>query len=134
METYEIVFLTIEEVQELHEEGIRQYSPGEPTDITNYGLLASAVSTPSQTFEGEYLYHSLFEIAVAYLIGLACNHAFANGNKRVGFAACSTFLRMNGYQLTLTQDEGVNFTLAVVTQKIEREDVVGLLEEAVQML
>lgn len=90
--------------------------------------------TPQQTFGGEYLYPTLPEMAVAYLIGLAFNHPFENGNKRVAFAACSTFLRMNGYRLTLTQDEAVNLTMRVVKHEMEREEVVELLNGSVELL
>lgn len=130
----EVVFLTVDEVRELHQESIKKYSPREPTDVHDYGLLESAVSTPQQTFGGERLYKSLFEMAAAYLIGLVCNHAFVNGNKRIGFAACSTFLRMNGYQLTFTQDEAVELTLGVVTYKIERKETVMRIEESARLL
>ena len=130
----EIAFLTREQVLILHEEGIKRYSPTESLNILNETALRSAVNTPQQTFDGSYLYQSLTEMATAYLIGLAGNHAFEQGNKRVAFAACSTFLRMNGYRLTLTQDEAVDLTLRVVTHKIEREEVVELLDEAIEPL
>ena len=126
-----IVFLEREEVQILHADSIKLFSPQESLNIINDGALRSAVSTPSQTFDGSFLYQSLTEMAAAYLIGLACNHAFENGNKRVAFAACSTFLRMNGYRLTLTQDEAVDLTLRVVTHGIERATVVEILEDAI---
>ena len=73
-------------------------------------------------------------MAAAYLIGLAFNHPFENGNKRVAFAACSTFLRMNGYRLTFSQDEAVDLTMRVVKHEMEREDVVELLKGAVEWL
>jgi death-on-curing protein len=129
--TDDIIFLTVEEVLILHEENIKLYSPHESLNVLNEGSLHSAVSTPQQTFGGSFLYESLTEMAAAYLIGLAFNHAFENGNKRVAFAACSTFLRMNGYQLTFTQDEAVSLTLRMVTHEIEREEVVELLDNAI---
>ena len=128
----EVIFLTLEEVRVLHEDCIRLYSRGESLNVINEGSLRSAVSTPQQTFDGRFLYQTLTEMAAAYLIGLACNHAFENGNKRIAFAACSTFLRMNGYRLTFTQDEAVNLTLGVVTRGIERAEVVDLLESAIE--
>ena len=107
-EAGQIAFLTIEQVNELHEEAIHRYSPGESLSVLNQGLLESAVATPQQTWGGEMLYRSLEEMAATYLIGLNQNHAYENGNKRVAFAACSAFLRMNGFQLTLTQEEAVD--------------------------
>lgn len=89
---------------------------------------------PRQTFGGQYLYQSLAEMAAAYLVGLALNHAFESGNKRVAFAACSTFLRMNGYRLTLTQNEAVELTLNVVNHVWDREKAAQVIEEGMDEL
>jgi death-on-curing protein len=130
----DIQFLTLEQVLILHAEGIKRYSPTESLTILNQSYLESAVATPQQTFGGVYLYQSLTEMAVAYLVGLACNHAFENGNKRVAFAACSTFLRMNGYQLTLTQAEATGLTMGIVTRKLTRADAVQIVNGAISPL
>ena len=42
---------------------------------------------------------SVFEIAAAYAFGIVKAHAFVDGNKRTGFVAALTFLRLNGYGL-----------------------------------
>ena len=68
------------------------------------------------------------------MISLVSNHALENGNKRVGFAACSTFLRMNGFRLNLTQNEAVDITLRLAKHKIEREEVVAVLSDAIKPL
>ncbi len=110
----DVVFLSVDQVVSLHEEGIRRYSPTESLNIFDKGLLESAVMMPQQTFGGQYLYQTLPEMAAAYMVGLTLNHAFENGNKRIGFAACSTFFRLNGYRLTLSEDEAVDPGLIVV--------------------
>lgn len=127
-------FLSVSDVVVLHEDGIKRYSPTESRILCDHRLLESAVMAPQQTFGGAYLYGTLTEMATAYLIGLAFNHRFENGNKRAAFAACSTFLRMNGYRLTLTQDEAVSLTLRVVKHELEREAVVEILDGAVELL
>lgn len=130
----EVIFLTAEQVIILHDEGIRQFSPGEPLEVRDHGLLDSAIHAPQHSFGGEYLYSTLAEMAAAYLISLCQNHAFEQGNKRVGFAACSIFLRMNGYQLTLSQEEAIDLTLRVANHAIERDEVVAFLEGAIEPL
>ena len=90
--------------------------------------------TPQQTFGGRYLYQTLPEMASAYLVGLTLNHAFQNGNKRIGFAACSTFLRLNGYRLTLSQDEAVSLTLRLISHELTREGVVDILKNAIDAI
>lgn len=130
----DVVFLTVDQVISLHEEGIRRYSPTESLNVLDKGLLESAVMTPQQTFGGRYLYQTLPEMAAAYLVGLTLNHAFANGNKRIGFAACSTFLRLNGYRLTLSQDEAVDLTLHLISHDLNREAIVDILSNAVSLI
>ena len=129
-----VEFLTIEQVKWLHEEAIRRCSPKESLAIRDRGLLESAVMSPQATWGGAFLYSSVVEMAAAYLISLNQNHAFENGNKRVAFSACSTFLRMNGLRLTLSQNEAVGITLAIASHKMEREEAVALLEGAVEPL
>ena len=130
----EITFLTIEQVIILHSDVLADSSPHESREILSRNLLESAVMTPQQTFGGEYLYNSLSSMAAAYLIGLCSNHAFQNGNKRIGFAACSTFLRANGYQLSFSQQEAVKLTLDVVKHNIGREELTAVLENAMDPL
>jgi len=130
-EDVDIAFLSMEDVLDLHDEGMRRYTPLEPRGIKDRGLLESAVMAPQQTWGGDYLYSSLAEMAAVYLMGLAQNHAFEQGNKRVGLAACSQFLRRNGYQLTLTQDEAINLMLRVVNGEIDRDGVVEIIEDGV---
>lgn len=130
----DIVFLTSDQVIMIHEEGIKRYSPNEPLTILNKGLLHSAVMTPQQTFDGQYLYKTLTEMATAYMVGLTLNHPFENGNKRVGLAACSTFLRMNGYRLTLSQDEAVDLVHRLASHEFSREDVVRILDHTIERI
>ena len=41
------------------------------------------------------------------------NHGYADGNKRVGFAAAATFLLLNGVSLTADEVEAYDFVMAV---------------------
>lgn len=129
-----VVFLSVAQVMDLHRDGIARYSPTESSRIRDYGLLESAVMTPQQTFGGQYLYSSVTKMATAYLVGLALNHPFENGNKRVAFAACSAFLRLNGYRLTLNQDEAMDLTLGVVNRQLTREEAEGIVENGIELL
>jgi death-on-curing protein len=61
-------FLSVEEVLELHRQGIALY--GGELGTRDHGLLESAVLSPQQTFGGEYLYPSLFEMARCVLVRL----------------------------------------------------------------
>ena len=73
--------------------------------IRDEGLLESAVLTPMQTFEGTELFPSVEEKAARLGYGLVKNHAFVDGNKRVGAHAMLVFLAVNGIRIWYTQKE-----------------------------
>jgi death-on-curing protein len=125
-------FLSVEQVLDLHAEAIARYG-GDP-GLRDRRLLESAVLAPQQTFDGALLYTSLAQIGAAYWIGLVTNHAFVDGNKRVGLFACDVFLLMNGYKLTLTPQATTAATLLIATGQIERAELVALIERSIEPL
>jgi death-on-curing protein len=83
-------FLEVEDVFELHAESIERY--GGEGGVRERGLIESAVAMPRQSFGGEYLHGTLFEMAASYAFHLAENQGFVAGNKRAGLAAATAFL------------------------------------------
>ena len=81
-------------------------SPG----LRDLGLLSSAVARPQATFDGQDLYPDLFSKTAALMDSLVRNHAFIDGNKRVGITAAGLFLRIHGRQLTASNAELERFT------------------------
>ena len=122
----------MEESLDLHAEAIARYG-GDP-GLRDRRLLESAVLAPQQTFGGALLYTSLAQIAAAYWIGLVTNHAFVDGNKRIGLFACDVFLLLNGYRLTLTPEAATATTLGIATAQIERAELVALIGRSLQPL
>jgi death-on-curing protein len=104
-------FLTLDEVLEIHEEQIERY--GGSHGLRDAGGLESAVAMPQATFGGEFLHTSIPAMAAAYLFHLCQNHAFIDGNKRVGANAAVTFLWMNGWNPTFGEDEFADLVLSV---------------------
>jgi len=127
----DIVFLSVDDIIDIHENTITRHSPGESLYIRDQGLLESATFSPQHTFEGDYLYGSVVEMAAVLMQSLAGNHPFENGNKRVAFGACSVFLRINGFRLTLTQKEAVDLTVRVVNHQISRDEVIEILRNSI---
>ncbi|MEI7683494.1 MAG: Fic family protein [Planctomycetota bacterium] len=74
------VYLTLDQVLELHADGIQRYG-GDP-GIRDLGLVQSAVSQPRMSFAGQELYSTLAEKAAALGFSLIRNHGFLDGNKR----------------------------------------------------
>ncbi|HEY3781045.1 MAG TPA: type II toxin-antitoxin system death-on-curing family toxin [Fimbriimonadaceae bacterium] len=115
--TFEPIFLTVDQVLTLHHRAIVAYGGG--AGLLNANLLESAVMSPQATFGGAYLNETLEQFAAAYWLSLTVNHPFADGNKRTALAACSTFLRMNGYYLDVSEIEAELITLALADGTIK---------------
>ena len=107
------VFLSLDEVLEIHEQQIERY--GGSSGIRDSAGLESAIATPQVTFGGEFLHPSIPAMAAAYLFHLCQNHAFIDGNKRVGANAAITFLLMNDWDLTFDEDEYADLVLSVAS-------------------
>ena len=88
------LFLRLNEIIEIHTDQIARY--GGLAGIRDMGLLQSAVAMPMSSFGGQYLHADLYEMAAAYLYHLVNNHAFIDGNKRVGTVTAIVFLELNG--------------------------------------
>lgn len=73
--------------------------------IKDEGLLESAINTPFATFGGNDLYPTIQQKGARLGFGLIKDHAFTDGNKRIGILAMMTFLEINGIGLTYTDDE-----------------------------
>jgi len=72
--------------------------------VRDKGAVEAAVFRPQTGY-----YNSLEEEASALMESLGSNHGFVDGNKRIAFAATDTFLRINGFYLDVTSDEGFEF-------------------------
>ena len=91
------LFLTLDEVVGIHADQIRRYG-GRP-GLRDLGPLQSALAMPETTFGGEFLHGTVSEMAAACLFHLACNHPFADGNKRTALMSALVFLGLNGQRL-----------------------------------
>ncbi|MEM8637698.1 MAG: type II toxin-antitoxin system death-on-curing family toxin [Cyanobacteria bacterium P01_G01_bin.54] len=122
-------FITLEQVLRLHDDQITDF--GGTRGIRDQGLLASAIAQPQAMFGGQLLHPTLAEQAAAYLYHLVLNHPFIDGNKRTAFAVMDTFLRLNGYQLTLSDREAYELVLAVATHQMSKAELSQMLSEAI---
>jgi death-on-curing protein len=98
----ERVYLTVAEVVAIHHHQIEEY--GGEHGMLNQGSLEAAVFRPQTGY-----YNDLSEEAAALFESLVNNHAFLDGNKRVGFAAMHTFLLLNGFDLDVSSREAYEF-------------------------
>src|ERR1700723_1955986 len=105
----ERVYLTVAEVLAIHHSQIEEY--GGARGLRDQGALEAAVFRPQTGY-----YNDISEEAAALLESLVNNHAFLDGNKRVGFAVMHTFLLMNGFDLDLSNKAAGEFMLKTIAE------------------
>lgn len=89
--------------------------------VKDAGLLDSALSRPKTTLFGEYAYPSLELMAAAMHQSLVKNHPLVDGNKRSSWLLLNVFLELNGHELHMTTEEGLDFTLGVAESRYDLE-------------
>ena len=123
-------FISLDQAIYLHELSIKNF--GGRSGIRDYGLLNSAINLPQTTFLGKYLYKDIFEMACAYAFHLIKNHPFVDGNKRVGVLGAIIFFEINGYKVNFTNEELVDFGLAIACSKINKTEIVRIFKNKIQ--
>ena len=93
--------LSVEQVIKLHSQIIKE--TGGSMGIRDMGLLESAVNAPFQSFGGCDVYPTIYQKAARLGFGLAQNHAFIDGNKRIAAHSLLTFLSLNGIEIECTE-------------------------------
>lgn len=89
--------------------------------VRDEGLLESALARPRNLWA--YERPTLYDLAAADGFGLTKNHAFVDGNKRIGLAAIDVFLRMNGCHLIASEAEAVAAILKLAEGKLNQSDL-----------
>lgn len=88
---------------------------GATVAVRDYGLLESALARPRASVFGEDAYRDVHLKAAALMQSLARTHALVDGNKRLAWTACRTFLAINGEWITAPEDDRFDFVLRVAT-------------------
>lgn len=117
-----MIVLTKKQVLMLHAQLITETggSPG----LRDEALLESALYAPFQSFETHEIYPSIPQKAARLGIGLTQNHAFIDGNKRIGAHAMLVFLALNQIELSYTQSELSDIFLAIAAGTYSFADLV----------
>lgn len=92
--------------------------------LIDEGLLDSALNAPFQGFGDTDTFPSIQQKGARLGYGFICNHAFVDGNKRIGAHALLVFLSINGIELEYTQRELSDMVLNVASGTLQFEDMV----------
>ena len=91
--------------------------------VRDIGLLDSALEAAYATFDGKELFPAKEEKAARLGVGLVSNHAFVDGNKRIGMYVMLSFLEVNGVYIEATNDEVVEVGLALASGGMKYDDL-----------
>ena len=97
--------------------------------IRDKNALDSAVAAPMQTFDGLELFESEVEKIARLGFGLAANHAFLDGNKRIGAMMMQLLLKWNGYDLVLAEGELADMFISIADGKSTENDLLKWIKK-----
>ena len=89
--------------------------------VRDEGLLESALEAAYASFDGQEFYPTKEEKGARLGYTLISNHAFVDGNKRIGVYVMLSFLEMNGIRIRCTDEELVHIGFSVASGKMTYE-------------
>ena len=93
------------------------------------GLLTSALTRPQNLWVYGEPSPDLADLAAAYAYGLARNHPFADGNKRVSLVVTRTFLRLNGSDLVASPEDKYRMWLGLAAGQVRETELAPWIRE-----
>ena len=115
----EPLWITYEQAIAIHSRQLRRF--GGASGLRDEGMLKSALERPVNKWTYEQA--ALPELASAYAFGLAKNHAFVDGNKRIAFMAMMVFLRKNGVAFAPDPAQATKIILALAAGEVSEESL-----------
>ena len=119
-------WLSRESVQAIHSLSISWFGGGD--GLRDEHALEKSLNRPLQHYNYADPSPSVFELSAVYCSGIVKSHPFIDGNKRTGFMAAYSFLRINGVQLTATEEEAAVQIIALADSRLSDEELAAWLE------
>ena len=116
-----MIWITTEDVILIHRRILE--TTGGMHGLRDRAGLEAALAAPLQSFEGRELFPSELEKIARLGYGLAANHAFVDGNKRIGAMLVQLLLKWNGYRLALQEGELADMFLAIAAGNAGEQDL-----------
>ena len=106
-----MIWVSADDVIVLHSKIIKK--TGGIDGVRDRSGLEAAVAASLQSFGGEDFYPTTIDKIARLGYGLAANHAFIDGNKRIGALMTQLLLQWNGYRLVLNRGELADMFIAI---------------------
>lgn len=104
---------------------VARVAVGPDVVVADYGLLESALARPRASVFGEDAYRDLHLKAAALLHSLIRNPALVDGNKRLAWTACRTFLAINGQWISAPEDDRFDFVVGTAAGTVRDLDEIA---------
>jgi len=117
----EPVWIKDDVVLAIHRRQLAEHGGGE--GVRDSGLLDSALNKPKNLYNYNNPEPDLAALAASYAYGIARNHPFIDGNKRTAFVVCRLFLKLNGANLTASQEEKYNIFLRLAAGDLSEQEL-----------
>ena len=122
-----MILLTVEEVIALHDKLIER--TGGSQGLRDKNLLESAVYSAMSAFGDSEAYPTVEEKAARLMFSITNNHAFVDGNKRIGVFTMLMTLQLNNIKINYTQAELISLGLSVADGKTEYVEILDWIME-----
>lgn len=115
-----MILLTIDEIISIHSKLITR--TGGSDGLRDKGLLESAVYNVDSFFDNIEQYPSAEEKSARLAYSIINNHAFIDGNKRIGILVMLMTLSLNHIMITYSQVELIELGLSIASGKYDFSD------------
>ena len=122
-----MIWITADDVIQIHSRVIQR--SGGMDGLRDRASLEAAVSAPMQSFGDQDLYPTTVEKIARLGYGLASNHAFVDGNKRIGAMMTQLLLKWNGFQMSLRSGELADMFIAIADGSAKETDLLAWIQE-----
>jgi len=116
-EPEEPLWITYEQAIAIHSRQLRRF--GGAPGLRDEGMLRSALERPINKWR--YEQSGMAELAAADAFGLAKNHAFVDGNKRIAFMAMVVFLLRNGVPFSPEPAHATSIILSLAAGEVSED-------------
>lgn len=121
-----MIWITADDVIQIHSLVIQR--SGGMDGLRDRASLEAAVSAPMQSFGGQDFYSTTVEKIARLGYGLASNHAFVDGNKRIGAMMTQLLLKWNGFQMSLRSGELADMFIAIADGSAKESDLLDWIQ------
>jgi death-on-curing protein len=118
-------WVTYEQVIAIHSRQLRRF--GGAPGLRDEGMMRSALERPFNKWQYEQA--EMPVLAAAYAFGLAKNHAFVDGNKRIAFMTMVAFLRKNDIRFSPDQAVATKMILALAAGEVSEESLTRWIKD-----